>query len=101
MTATTLARYYRTLDEGRIDDALELLDPEVRFTIVLPSGTRRGSSREEMGGYLSGRGVSDRVHVVLRESQDGRRRVPLRQGHRRRRPPPAASCRAYASGPTA
>ena len=69
MTATTLARYYRTLDEGRIDEALELLDPDVRFAILLPGGTRRGSSRAEMGSYLSGRGVPDRAHVVLRESR--------------------------------
>ena len=69
MTATTLARYYRTLDEGRIDEALQLLDPDVQFTMTLPGGTRRGSGRAEMEGYLSGRGVPDRAHVVLRESR--------------------------------
>ncbi len=37
-----------------------------------------------MGAYLSGRGVADRAHVVLRESRERRRRVRLRQGHRRR-----------------
>jgi hypothetical protein len=71
MAATTLSGYYRTIDEGRIDDALQLLDPDVRFTMVLPAGTHRGKGRAEMGGYLSGRGVPDRAHVVLRESRDG------------------------------
>jgi hypothetical protein len=71
MSETALARYYRTLDEGRIDDALELLDPEVRFVMVLPAGTRRGHGRAEMGAYLGGRGVPDRMHVVLRQSSDG------------------------------
>ncbi len=71
MLETTLARYYRTLDEGRIDDALALLDPEVRFVMVLPAGTRRGHGRDEMGGYLGSRGVPDRAHVVIRQSRDG------------------------------
>jgi hypothetical protein len=59
MPETTLARYYRAVDEDRIDDALAMLDPDVRFTIVLPAGA-----------YLGGRGVSDRAHVVLRQSRD-------------------------------
>ena len=71
MSETTLARYYRAIDEARIDDALAMLDPDVRFTMVLPAGTRRGLGRSEMGGYLAARGVSDRAHVVLRQSQDG------------------------------
>lgn len=70
MSDTTLARYYRAVDEARIDDALAMLDPDVRFTIVLPAGARRGLGRTEMGAYLGGRGVPDRAHVVLRESRD-------------------------------
>ena len=71
MPATTLSRYYRAVDEGRIDDALSMLAEAVRFVILLPTGVRRGQGRAEMGGYLSGRGVPDRAHVVLRESRDG------------------------------
>jgi hypothetical protein len=71
MAETTLSRYYRALDEGRIDDALQLLDPDVRFVMVLPAGTRRGHGRSDMGDYLGGRGVPDRLHVVLRQSRDG------------------------------
>jgi hypothetical protein len=68
---TTLSRYYRAIDEGRIDDALAMLHEKVGFIIVLPATARRGRGRADMGGYLSGRGVSDRGHVVLRESRDG------------------------------
>src|SRR5215208_5794722 len=71
MPDTTLARYYRALDEDRLDDALAMLDPEVRFVMVLPSGVNRGKGRGDMDAYLRGRGVPDRVHVVLRQSQDG------------------------------
>ena len=70
MPETTLARYYRAVDEDRIDEALAMLDPEIRFTIVLPAGARRGQGRAEMGSYLAARGVSDRAHVVLRQSRD-------------------------------
>lgn len=71
MSETTLTRYYRTVDQGRVDDALNLLDAQVHFTMVLPTGTRRGHGRAEMGSYLSGRDVPDRAHVVLREARDG------------------------------
>jgi len=70
MADTTLSRYYRALDEDRIDDALAMLDPEIRFVIVLPAGARRGEGRADMGAYVSGRGVPDRRHIVLRESRD-------------------------------
>ena len=70
MPETALARYYATLDDGRIDDALQLLAPDLRFVMVLPAGTRRGHGRDEMGAYLGSRGVPDRAHVVIRESRD-------------------------------
>ena len=54
-----------------IDDALAMLHEKVGFVIVLATKTRRGRGRADMGGYLTGRGVSDRRHVVLRESRDG------------------------------
>lgn len=70
MSETTLARYYRAIDEGRIDDALDLLDPAVRFVMVLPAGAKRDQGRDAMRAYLGGRGVSNRVHVVLRQTRD-------------------------------
>ena len=71
MTETTLRRYYRAIDEDRVDDALTLLAPDVTFLMVLPNGARRGHGRDDMAAYLKGRGVPDRVHVTLRESRDG------------------------------
>ena len=71
MVETTLSRYYRAIDEDRIDDALAMLNEKVSFVIVLPTATRRGHGRTDMGGYLSGRGVPDRKHVLLRESRNG------------------------------
>ncbi len=71
MIETTLSRYYRAIDEGRTDDALAMLDEKIGFVIVLPTGARRGAGREDMRGYLTGRGVPDRRHVLLRASRDG------------------------------
>jgi len=70
VTETTLAKYYKAIDDGLIDDALALLDEKARFVIVLPAGARRGRGRDDMRAYLSGRGVPDRRHVLLRESRD-------------------------------
>ena len=71
MTETALSHYYEALDQDRIDDALDLLDPDVEFVMVLPAGTRRGRGRDEMRNYISGRGVPNRAHVVVRQSRDG------------------------------
>ena len=38
MTETALSHYYEAVDEDRIDDALDLLDPDVQFVMVLPPG---------------------------------------------------------------
>jgi hypothetical protein len=70
VTGTRLARYYRTVDEGPLDAALALLEERVRFVVALPSGAIRGSCRSDMADYLYGRGVSDRRHVLLRDSVD-------------------------------
>jgi ketosteroid isomerase-like protein len=70
VSETSLSQYYRTLDEGRIDEALALLDEKVTFVISLPGGVRRGTGRSAMADYLGGRGVPDRRHVVLREGRD-------------------------------
>lgn len=71
MVETALSRYYRALDEDRIDDALAMLHEKVSFVIVLPTAARRGHGRTDMGGYLSGRGVPDRRHALLREARAG------------------------------
>lgn len=65
-----LSKYYEAVDDGRIEEALGMLDEQIRFVIALPGGANRGRGRAEMGGYLSRRGVADRRHVVLRETSD-------------------------------
>lgn len=70
MTSTRLASYYQTLDDGSIEEALAMLEENIRFVIALPSGPYRGESRADMGAYLSGRGAPDRRHVILREACD-------------------------------
>jgi ketosteroid isomerase-like protein len=70
MPETALARYYQALDDRRIDAALELLDPDIEFTMVLPAGVRRGRGREDMRAYLGARGPVERAHVLLRQARD-------------------------------
>ncbi|MFL6172396.1 MAG: nuclear transport factor 2 family protein [Marmoricola sp.] len=70
MPDTTLSRYYRALDEDRFDDALAMLDADLRFMIVLPTQVRRGQGRDAMRSYIGARGVPDRVHHLLRQSVD-------------------------------
>ena len=60
-----------------------MLDRDVAFVMVLLTGTRRGQGRAERSAYLSGRGVPNRAHVVLRSRAMTRSNF-LRQGHRGR-----------------
>lgn len=48
-----------------------MLHPSVNFAVHLPSGTMRGGTREELIGYLTGRGDVVRRHLPLRMSRDG------------------------------
>lgn len=64
--ASTLARYYAHVDAGEIDDAMELVSPEVAFAIVLPGGATRGSARSGLVIYLANRGPVVRRHVPRR-----------------------------------
>lgn len=66
-----LIQYYADVDAGDLTGAAARLHPQVRFAIHLPDGARRGSTREELIGYLSGRGPVDRAHRPLRASVDG------------------------------
>ncbi|WP_447644535.1 nuclear transport factor 2 family protein [Nocardioides zeae] len=66
-----LTRYYADVDAGDIDAAQARLHPEVTFAIHLPAESRRGTTSEEMVGYLRGRGSVDRAHHLLRTGVDG------------------------------
>jgi hypothetical protein len=69
-TDTRLGRYYGTLDEGRIEDAVALLHEHVRYGMFLPGSVGRGSSRKDMQVYLESRPPVQRRHVLLRSSVD-------------------------------
>lgn len=71
MPGTTLTRYYAAVDAGDFDTAMGLLAPDVRSVILLPGQTVRGTSRENLLAYLSGRGDVVRRHVPLRETSEG------------------------------
>lgn len=66
-----LARYYATLDDGRIADAVSLLHENVRYAMFLPGAVGRGAGREDMRAYLESRPPVQRKHVLLRTARDG------------------------------
>ena len=66
-----LARYYATLDDIGIRDAVSLLHEEVGYAIVLPNGVLRGASRQDMLDYLESRPPVQRRHDLLRTAVDG------------------------------
>ncbi|WZH51208.1 MAG: nuclear transport factor 2 family protein [Nocardioides alkalitolerans] len=66
-----LSSYYADVDAGDFDAAQARLHPDLSFAIHLPAGARRGTTSEEMVGYLRDRGPVDRVHRLLRTGVDG------------------------------
>lgn len=68
MSDSTLVAYYAAVDAGDFDLAMSLLDPDVEFVMHLPATTNRGSGREGLRSYLTGRGDVVRAHVPLRVS---------------------------------
>jgi ketosteroid isomerase-like protein len=67
----TMTRYYATLDDIGIRDAVSLLHEEVHYAIVLPNGVQRGTSRQDMLDYLESRPAVQRRHHLLRTAVDG------------------------------
>lgn len=68
MLSTTLVRYYAAVDSGDLDTAMTFLAHDVRSAILLPGKAVRGTCREDLRRYLTGRGDVVRRHVPLRES---------------------------------
>ncbi|MGZ8178801.1 nuclear transport factor 2 family protein [Williamsia sp. SKLECPSW1] len=73
-----IEKYYATIDEGRLDDAVTMLAPDVEFAMILPGGENRGRGRDRMFEYLSGRPPVGRRHVLRRVADD--RDVEFAQG---------------------
>ncbi len=65
-----LREYMARMDGQDPEKALELLEPDFRFLIALPSGQRTGTSREDFAGYIAGRHAVDRRHEIVRYSVD-------------------------------
>jgi hypothetical protein len=66
-----LTRYYAAVDRDDLETAAGLLHQGVTFAVHLPSGVNRGTTRQGLIGYLTGRGDVVRRHVPLRTSRDG------------------------------
>lgn len=66
-----IPRYMGALDGNDPAGAMELVEPDVSFNIVLPQSTVSGSSREDLWGYVSGRPPVVRRHNILRSTQSG------------------------------
>jgi len=66
-----LAEYMARMDGEKPAEALELLEPDLRFLLALPSGRVTGQSREDFAGYIANRNPVERVHNILRHAVDG------------------------------
>jgi hypothetical protein len=66
-----LREYLTCMDGDDPNRALELMEPDLRFLIALPSGEVTGTSKADFAEYIAGREAVERVHEVLRYSADG------------------------------
>jgi hypothetical protein len=66
-----LREYLSCMDGEDPAKALELMEPDLRFLIALPSGEVAGTSKADFAAYLAGRNPVDRVHEILRYCADG------------------------------
>jgi hypothetical protein len=65
-----LREYMSRMDGSAPETVLELLEPDFRFLIALPSGDATGESREDFARYLAGRHAVERVHNLVRAATD-------------------------------
>lgn len=66
-----LPEYMARLDGEQPTEALELLEPDVRFLFALPDRQVTGQSRGDFADYIANRNAVGRVHNVLRRAVDG------------------------------
>jgi hypothetical protein len=66
-----LREYLSRMDGPDPAEALELMEPDLRFLIALPSGEVSGTSKADFAAYIAGRNAVDRTHEVLRHCVDG------------------------------
>lgn len=66
-----LREYLSRMDGQDPARALELMEPDLRFLIALPSGEVTGKSKADFATYIDGRNPVERVHEILRHCADG------------------------------
>ncbi|MFE2499426.1 nuclear transport factor 2 family protein [Streptomyces scopuliridis] len=66
-----LPAYMARMDSDDPKQALELLVPDFRFLIALPSGEVTGRCKADFAAYVAGRNAVEREHKILRHSCDG------------------------------
>jgi hypothetical protein len=66
-----LREYMARMDSADPEKALECIEPEFRFLLVLPGGEVTGQSKEDFARYVAGRDATGRVHHILRSALDG------------------------------
>lgn len=65
-----VAEYMTCLDSDDPLTALEFMEPDVEFRIVLPEREVAGNSRADWGDYIGGRTVVGRIHHIMRSTVD-------------------------------
>ena len=66
-----LREYLKCMDGPDPAAVLELMEPDLKFLIALPGGTRTGASTADFADYLAGRDAAGRRHQILRYAADG------------------------------
>lgn len=65
-----LREYMACMDGADPTKALDLMEPDLRFLIALPSGEVTGRSRDDFAAYIAGRNAVQREHHILRAAVD-------------------------------
>jgi hypothetical protein len=66
-----LTGYMACMDGDDPAQALEFMEPDLRFLIALPGREVTGRSRADFAAYIGGRQAVARVHHILRSAVDG------------------------------
>ena len=66
-----LTEYMERLDGADPGAALEVMEPDIEFVMVVPAGTIRGFGHDDYSDYIARRNAGDRVHDVRAQAVDG------------------------------
>lgn len=66
-----LRGYMARMDGEDPRTALDVMEPDVRFLLALPTGNVTGKSTEDFASYIAGRPAVRRTHEILRAAVDG------------------------------